>query len=462
MGIVRTVSMAVAKKTTTKKASTAKKAVKATPAKKAQRDKVVLAYSGGLDTSVDIHWLQENYNVDVIAIAVNVGQPPSKDDIVARAIRNGAIKADFIDVRKEFVEDYIWPALKANAMYQNVYPLSTAVARPLITKVLADVAKKEGAKYIAHGCTAKGNDQVRFDVGLISQNPDLKIIAPMREWITTREEEIDYAKKNGIEIIVKKSSPYSRDENLWGNSCECGVLEDPWEEPPAGAWAYTVDPAKAPAAPKYIEIGFEKGIPVCLDGVRMDGVKLIETLNELAGKYGVGRIDHVEDRLVGIKSRETYECPAAITLIAAHRGLEALTLPKDTIEFKRIIEQKFSQLIYDGLWYEGLRENLQAFIDSSQEYVTGVVRVKLYKGTATVVGRRSPYSLYDVGLSTYAKGDEFDHKSAVGFIYCWGLPGKTAAKAHMKADKKKTPAKKAAAAKKAPAKTAKKTATKKK
>lgn len=447
-----TVSMAVAKKTATKKASTAKKTVKATPAKK-PRDKVVLAYSGGLDTSVDIHWLQENYNVDVIAIAVNVGQPPSKDDIVARALRNGAIKADFIDVRKEFVTDYIWPALKANAMYQNVYPLSTAVARPLITKVLADIAKKEGAKYIAHGCTAKGNDQVRFDVGLISQNPDLKIIAPMREWITTREEEIDYAKKNGIEIIVKKSSPYSRDENLWGNSCECGILEDPWEEPPAGAWAYTVDPAKAPAAPKYIEIGFEKGVPVCLDGKRMDGVKLIETLNELAGKYGVGRIDHVEDRLVGIKSRETYECPAAITLITAHRALESLTLPKNTIEFKRIIEQKFSEIIYDGLWYEGLRENLQAFIESTQEYVTGVVRVKLYKGTATVVGRRSPYSLYDVGLSTYAKGDGFDHSSAVGFIYCWGLPGKTAAKAHAKAPKKTV--KKTAAP-------AKKTATKKK
>lgn len=454
-----TVSMAVAKKTATKKASTAKKTVKATPAKK-PRDKVVLAYSGGLDTSVDIHWLQENYNVDVIAIAVNVGQPPSKDDIVARALRNGAIKADFIDVRKEFVTDYIWPALKANAMYQNVYPLSTAVARPLITKVLADIAKKEGAKYIAHGCTAKGNDQVRFDVGLISQNPDLKIIAPMREWITTREEEIDYAKKNGIEIIVKKSSPYSRDENLWGNSCECGILEDPWEEPPAGAWAYTVDPAKAPAAPKYIEIGFEKGVPVCLDGKRMDGVKLIETLNELAGKYGVGRIDHVEDRLVGIKSRETYECPAAITLITAHRALESLTLPKNTIEFKRIIEQKFSEIIYDGLWYEGLRENLQAFIESTQEYVTGVVRVKLYKGTATVVGRRSPYSLYDVGLSTYAKGDGFDHSSAVGFIYCWGLPGKTAAKAHAKAPKKAV--KKAAPAAKKTAAPTKKTATKKK
>ncbi len=437
--------MAAAKKTAATKASASKKTVKAAPAEK-KRDKVVLAYSGGLDTSVDIHWLQENYNVDVIAIAVNVGQPPSKDDIVARALRNGAIKADFIDVRKEFVEDYIWPALKANAMYQNVYPLSTAVARPLITKVLADVAKKEGAKYIAHGCTAKGNDQVRFDVGLISQNPDLKIIAPMREWITTREEEIDYAKKNGIEIIVKKSSPYSRDENLWGNSCECGILEDPWEEPPAGAWAYTVDPAKAPAAPKYIEIGFEKGVPVCLDGERMDGVKLIETLNDLAGKYGVGRIDHVEDRLVGIKSRETYECPAAITLITAHRALESLTLPKNTIEFKRIIEQKFSEIIYDGLWYEGLRENLQAFIDSSQEYVTGVVRVKLFKGTATVVGRKSPYSLYDVGLSTYAKGDEFDHNSAVGFIYCWGLPGKTAAKAHAGAPAKKS--KKTAAKKK--------------
>ena len=396
------------------------------------RDKVVLAYSGGLDTSVAIHWLQENYNLDVIAIAINVGQEPSKDDIVARAIRNGAIKAEFIDATDEFVNDYIWPALKANALYQEVYPLSTSVARPLIAKKLVEIANREGAKYIAHGCTAKGNDQVRFDVGIVSQNPDIQIIAPMREWITNREEEIEYAKENGIEIIVKKESPYSRDENLWGASAECGILEDPWEEPPAEVWCHTVDPAKAPDTPTYIEIEFEQGIPVALDGKKMGGVELIRALDKIAGDNGVGRIDHVEDRLVGIKSRETYECPAAITLITAHKALEGMTLPRDTIEYKRGIEQKFSQIIYDGLWFGGLREPLEAFIDSTQQYVTGTVRVKLFKGAATIVGRKSPYSLYDSGLSTYANGDTFDHRSAVGFIYVWGLPGRTITKAHEK------------------------------
>ena len=396
------------------------------------RDKVVLAYSGGLDTSVAIHWLQENYNLDVIAIAINVGQEPSKDDIVARAIRNGAIKAEFIDATDEFVNDYIWPALKANALYQEVYPLSTSVARPLIAKKLVEIANREGAKYIAHGCTANGNDQVRFDVGIVSQNPDIQIIAPMREWITNREEEIEYAKENGIEIIVKKESPYSRDENLWGASAECGILEDPWEEPPAEVWCHTVDPAKAPDTPTYIEIEFEQGIPVALDGKKMGGVELIRALDKIAGDNGVGRIDHVEDRLVGIKSRETYECPAAITLITAHKALEGMTLPRDTIEYKRGIEQKFSQIIYDGLWFGGLREPLEAFIDSTQQYVTGTVRVKLFKGAATIVGRKSPYSLYDSGLSTYANGDTFDHRSAVGFIYVWGLPGRTITKAHEK------------------------------
>ncbi|MBE6513563.1 MAG: argininosuccinate synthase [Candidatus Methanomethylophilaceae archaeon] len=421
---------AKAKTSAPAKAKTAAKA----PAKKTakKRDKVVLAYSGGLDTSVAIHWLQEQYDVDVIAIAINVGQPPSKDDIVARALRNGAIKADFIDATEEFVDDYIWPSLKANALYQDIYPLSTSIARPLIAKKLVEVAKKEGAKYIAHGCTAKGNDQVRFDVGIVSQDPSLQIIAPMREWVTTREKEIEYAKEHGIEIIVKKESPYSRDENLWGASCECGILEDPWEEPPEDVWEHTADPAKAPAKPTYVEIEFVKGVPVALDGKKMKGVKLIEKLNEIAGENGVGRIDHVEDRLVGIKSRETYECPAAVTLITAHRALEAMTLPRDTIEFKRGIEQKYCQMVYDGLWFGGLREPLCAFVDATQEYVTGTVRMKLFRGSATVVGRKSKYSMYDSGLSTYAEGDVFDHKAALGFIYIWGLPGRTAAKAHGK------------------------------
>ena len=394
------------------------------------RDKVVLAYSGGLDTSVAIHWLQEQYDLDVIAIALNLGQPPSSDDIVARALRNGAIKADFIDVREEFVEDYVWPSLKANALYQDIYPLSTAIGRPLIAKKLVEIAQREGAKYIAHGCTGKGNDQVRFDVGIVTLDPSLKVIAPMREWHTTREEEIDYAKRNGIEIIVKKESPYSRDENLWGASCECGILEDPWAEPPKDAWENTVDPEDAPDEPTYVEIGFAHGKPISLDGKKMKGVELIEELDRIAGENGVGRIDHVEDRLVGIKSRETYECPAAVTLITAHRALEALTLPRDVIEYKRGVEQKYAQIVYDGLWFGGLREPLDAFIKETQKHVTGTVRVKLYKGQAVVVGRKSPVSLYDEGLSTYASGDSFDHTSAVGFIYVWGLPGRTVTKAH--------------------------------
>ncbi len=397
-----------------------------------KRDKVVLAYSGGLDTSVAIEWLQDKYNLDVIAVAINVGQPHSYDDIVARAKRNGAIKATFVDAKKEFVKDYIWPTLKGNAMYQGTYPLSTATARPLIVKKLVEIAQKEGAKYIAHGCTAKGNDQVRFDVGIVSLDPKIKIIGPMREWVMTREEEIDYAKEHGIEIIVKKENPYSVDENLWGRSCECGVLENAWTEPPEDAWEWTTNPLDAPDEPEYVEIDFEKGVPVALNGNRMDGVKLIESLHRIACRNGVGRIDHVEDRLVGIKSRETYECPAAVVLLKAHKALEFLTLQKDVLEYKSSVEQRYSELIYNGLWFGVLRESLQEFIEKTQEYVTGKVRVKLYKGSAMVVGRKSKYSLYDEGLATYAKGDEFDHKSALGFIYCWGLPNKTSATAHKK------------------------------
>ena len=401
-------------------------------ADKAQRDKVVLAYSGGLDTSVAIKWLQDKYNLDVIAIGINVGQPPSKDDIVARALRNGALKSDFVDKRKEFVEEYIWPSLKANAMYQDVYPLSTAIARPLIVKTLVEFAQANGAKYIAHGCTAKGNDQVRFDVGIVSLDPTLKVIGPMRGWVMTREEEIEYAKQNGIEILVKAENPFSVDENLWGRSCECGILEDAWQEPPEEAWEWTTCPKDAPDKAEYLTIDFEKGIPVAIDGKKYGPIEMVEKLDEIACKHGVGRIDHVEDRLVGIKSRETYECPAATVLLKAHKALEFMTLQKDVLEYKRGVEQKYSEILYNGLWFGVLRESLQEFIDKTQEYVTGSVRVKLFKGSVTVVGRKSPYSLYDEGLATYAKGDEFDHKSAVGFIYCWGLPNKTTAKAHKK------------------------------
>ncbi len=397
-----------------------------------KREKVVLAYSGGLDTSVAIRWLQKKYDVDVIAVAINVGQPPSQDDIIARALRNGAVKAEYIDAKKEFVEEYIWPSLKANAMYQDVYPLSTAIARPLIVKKLIEVAHREGAKFIAHGCTAKGNDQVRFDVGIMSLDPEMKVIAPMREWVLTREKEIEYAKENNIEIIVKKESPFSVDENLWGRSCECGIIEDAWEEPPADAWGWTVAPHDAPDEAEYIEIGFEKGIPVSLDGKKMDGIKLITKVDKIARQHGVGRIDHVEDRLVGIKSRETYECPAATVLIAAHRSMEFMTLQKDVTSMKKRMEQRFSELAYEGLWFGLLRESISAFVDKTQENVTGTVRVKLYKGSIMVVGRKSPYSLYDEGLATYAEGDIYDHNAAVGFIYCWGLPNKTASRVHRK------------------------------
>ncbi len=397
---------------------------------KSTKQKVVLAYSGGLDTSVAIRWLQENYDLDVIAVSIDVGQPGDMEKNIARAKTIGAVAAYALDARVEFAEDYVWPSLKANALYQGVYPLSTSIARPLIAKLLVDVARKEGASFIAHGCTAKGNDQVRFDVSIGALAPDLKIIAPMREWVMTREEEIDYAKKNNIPVPVKKACPYSTDENLWGRSCECGVIEDASKEPPEDSHEWTVSPLKAPNKPTYVEIGFEQGVPVSVDGRKLPPVELIMKLNKIAGENGVGRIDHVEDRLVGIKSRETYECPAAITLIKAHQALEGMVLIKDVLAYKRGIEQRFSELAYDGLWFSPLKDALDAFVDSTQKYVTGMVRVKLYKGSVEVVGRDSPFSLYNEGLATYAKGDEFDHTSANGFIYVWGLPLKTVAAAH--------------------------------
>ncbi len=410
------------------------------------KEKIVLAYSGGLDTSVAIRWLEERHDLEVVAVSIDVGQPGDMKANIERAKGIGAVSAYAVDAKQEFAEEYVWPALKANAMYQGAYPLSTAIARPLIAKILVDVARKEGAQFIAHGCTAKGNDQVRFDVSIGALAPELGIIAPMREWVMTREEEIDYAKNNDIPIPVKKACPYSTDENLWGRSCECGILEDASQEPPEDSRAWTISPQKAPNKPTYVEIGFEKGIPVSLDGEKLGPVELIVRLNELAGANGVGRIDHVEDRLVGIKSRETYECPAAVTLIKAHQSLEGMVLTKDVLSYKRGAEQRYSELAYDGYWFSPLREALDAFMDKTQEFVTGTVRVKLYRGNADVVGRSSPYSLYNEGLATYAKGDEFDHTSAKGFIYVWGLPLRTVASAY----KAEEPAAKAAS--KAPAK----------
>jgi argininosuccinate synthase len=399
--------------------------------KKSGRKKVVLAYSGGLDTSVAIRWLQEKYDLEVIAVSVDVGQPDvDMKDNIERANKIGAVNAYALDAKEEFVTEYCWPALKANAMYEGSYPVCTSIARPLIAKLLVDVAKKEGASFIAHGCTAKGNDQVRFDVSIGALAPELGIIAPMREWVMTREDEIDYAKEHDIPIRVKKQCPYSTDENLWGRSIECGILEDAWQEPPEDAFEWTVFPDKAPNKPEYLEIGFDKGVPASLNGKKMGGVALVQRLNELAGKHGVGRIDHIEDRLVGIKSRESYEAPAATVLIAAHKDLEKMVLPKDVLKFKAEVDQKYAELAYDGLWFSTLKECLDAFINKTQEFVTGTVRVRLFKGTAQIVGRKSPYSMYDHGLATYAAGDQFDHTSAKGFIYVWGLPLKTVAAVH--------------------------------
>mgnify|MGYP003791618075 FL=1 len=385
-----------------------------------------------MDTSVAIRWLQQKYDLDVIAVSVNVGQPGDLQEAVDRALRIGAVKAYAFDATEEFVTEYIAPSLKANALYMGAYPLATSIARPLIAKTMVEIAKKEGAKYIAHGCTAKGNDQVRFDVSIAALAPEIKIIAPMREWVMTREEEIEYARQNDVPIKVKKECPYSTDENIWGRSCECGILEDAMAEPPKDAFEWTTDPLDAPDAPEYVEIDFRKGLPAGLDGTEMPMTDIIKRLNQLGGKHGYGRVDHIEDRLVGIKSREVYEAPAALMLINAHKDLEKMVLTKDVLNFKRGVEQRYSELCYDGLWFSPLKNALDAFVAETQEHVEGTVRVKLYKGSATIVGRSSPYSLYDTGLATYAQGDRFDHRSAEGFIYVWGLPLRTVAKAQKK------------------------------
>ncbi|WP_368652762.1 argininosuccinate synthase [Ornithinibacillus sp. 4-3] len=386
------------------------------------KDKIVLAYSGGLDTSVAIKWLQDKYGYDVIAVALDVGEGKDLDFVKQKALDVGAIKSYVIDAKKLYAEEYVLPALQANLLYEGKYPLISALSRPLIAKILVDIAEEEGAVAVAHGCTGKGNDQVRFDVAFTALNPELKIVAPVREWAMSREEEIEYAKEHDIPIPINLDSPYSIDQNLWGRSNECGILEDPWMEAPEDAFGLTVDPLDAPDEAQIIEIIFEKGKPVSLDGKKLDLDELILTLNDITGKHGIGRIDHVENRLVGIKSREVYEAPAAMTLINAHQELEALTLPREVAEFKPIVEQKLAQTVYYGLWYSPLTEALQAFIEKTQEHVSGKVKVKLYKGQAQVVGRESANSLYDFDLATYNKDDAFDHDAALGFIKLWGLP----------------------------------------
>jgi len=385
-------------------------------------DKVVLAYSGGLDTSVAIKWLKEKYKLDVIAVTIDVGNERDFTAVRKKALDVGAIKAVVIDAKENFVNHFVFPALQADAIYEGQYTLATAISRPLMAKLMVDVALEEGASAIAHGCTGKGNDQVRFEVSINALAPALKIVAPAREWGMTREETINYAKRNNIPIPVTVASPYSIDECLWGKSIECGALEDPWVEPPEDAFTWTKSADKAPNKPAYVEIGFEQGIPVSIDGQKMDGISLIRQLNELAGEHGIGRIDHVENRLVGIKSREIYEAPAATVLMQAHQALQALTLAKDQLRFKQRVAQEYADLIYNGLWFTRFHQDLAAYVKSTQSFVSGIVRLKLFKGSSRIVGRKSPFSLYSYGLATYDKGDQFDQSASPGFIHIWGLP----------------------------------------
>jgi argininosuccinate synthase len=385
--------------------------------------KLVLAYSGGLDTSVAIKWLQER-GYDVIACCLDLGEGKDLDFVKEKALKVGAIKSYVIDVKEEFANEYALIALQAHALYEGKYPLVSALSRPLIAKKLVEIAELEGAVAVAHGCTGKGNDQVRFEVSIKALNPNLEVIAPVREWSWSREEEIEYAKKHGIPIPVDLDSPFSIDQNLWGRSNECGILEDPWAAPPEEAYELTAALENTPDVPEIIEIGFEQGIPKTLNGKPYSLASLILELNAIAGKHGVGRIDHVENRLVGIKSREVYECPGAITLIKAHKELEDLTLVKEVAHFKPIIEQKLAEVIYNGLWFSPIKDALVAFLKETQKNVTGVVRVKLFKGHAIIEGRKSEFSLYDEKLATYTADDQFDHQAAVGFISLYGLPTK--------------------------------------
>ncbi|EIP9759306.1 argininosuccinate synthase [Listeria monocytogenes] len=395
------------------------------------KEKIVLAYSGGLDTSVAIQWLVES-GYEVIACCLDVGEGKNLDFIKEKAITVGASESYTIDAKEEFAEDFALIALQAHAYYEGKYPLISALSRPLIAKKLVEVARQEGASAIAHGCTGKGNDQVRFEVAIHALAPDLKVVSPVRDWKWSREEEINYAKEHNIPVPIDLDNPFSIDQNLWGRSNECGVLENPWTTPPEAAYDLTVSLEDAPDTPDIVEITFDAGIPISLNGENMSLANLILTLNEIVGKHGVGRIDHIENRLVGIKSREVYECPAAVTLITAHKELEDLTFVREVAHFKPIIEQKISETIYNGLWFSPLTEALVAFLKSTQKFVNGTIRVKLFKGHAIVEGRKSPNSLYDENLATYTSSDTFDQDAAVGFIKLWGLPTKVSAEVNSK------------------------------
>jgi argininosuccinate synthase len=394
-------------------------------------EKLILAYSGGLDTSVAVRWLKEERGYDVVCLTVDVGMQKDRETLHSRALAAGGVAFRWAEAQETFIRHFAFPALAAGAVYERQYPLATALGRPLIAKCLVEAAREEGATAVAHGSTGKGNDQVRFDVSVQALAPDLRIVAPVREWGMTRDEEIAYAQKHEIPVPVTKESPYSTDENLWGRSIECGVLEDPWVEPPADVFEWTKSVAEAPDKPGYVEIGFEKGMPVALDGRELDPVSLVKRLHEQAGEHGVGRIDLMENRLVGIKSREIYEAPAAVALLRAHEGLEQMTLSKEQVRLKERIAQEYADLIYNGLWFTVHHQDIAAYVQSTQRHVTGTIRLRLHKGTAVVVGRKSPKSLYDFSLATYDKGDVYDQSAAPGFIHIWGLPVRVQAQTQM-------------------------------
>ena len=383
---------------------------------------IVLAYSGGLDTSVATKWLQEERGYDVVCLMVDLGRLPDIESARERGLSAGAKEVAVVDAREDFLRYFVFPALQAGAVYEGAYPLATALGRPLIAKLLVDKAREVGASAVAHGCTGKGNDQVRFDVSIRALGPDLKVIGTARENQMNRDQALEYAAKHGIAVRQTAASPFSTDENMWGRSVEAGVLEDPWAEPPEEVYAWTRTINATPEEPTYIEIAFDHGIPVALNGERIAPTDLVERLNGIAGDNGIGRIDMVEDSLVGIKSREIYESPAAVVLLEAHRALEAMTLSKMQLRFKERVVQEYADLIYNGLWYSAHHQDLAAYVQSTQRYVTGDIRMRLHRGTAVAVGRRSDRALYSHALATYSEGDQFDQTAALGFIKLWGLP----------------------------------------
>ena len=383
---------------------------------------IVLAYSGGLDTSVATKWLQEERGYDVVCLTVDLGRLPDVDAARARGLAAGAKAVELVDAREDFLRFFAFPALAANAVYEGAYPLATALGRPLIAKLLVDKAREVGAAAVAHGCTGKGNDQVRLDVGIQTLAPELTIVGTARENAMTRDAAMAYAQEHGIPVTATVASPYSTDENLWGRSVECGVLEDPWVAPPEDVYEWTRPLEATPDKPSSVEISFDHGVPVALDGDELPPIELVERLSTLAGEHGLGRIDMVENRLVGIKSREIYEAPAAVALLEAHRALEALTLSKQQVRWKERVAQEYADLIYNGLWFSAHHQDLAAYVQSTQRHVTGDVRMRLWRGTAVAMGRRSDRSLYSHALATYGEGDQFDQSAAQGFIKLWGLP----------------------------------------